>query len=358
MSATSVTHVIICDSLPKTLENKAIHLDPRLISFNDYLRQGKPVQPAQEMDALAYIQARATELGNQTAPSRSQIDKDFAGAQMCQTVTDLIRFKWQVLLDRVQERISESNAPLSGDLGEIEEVIQRKHDFEKLHRTMSVLINSVQKIPGLARPSDAVKDLEKFQATIASWSTQLEKVSQSMLGMLAVSESVKATQQAKRTKNLQLLAFVFIPISTAASIYGINTVEINGAKPRTWTFVVLAISLTVVSALIALVSHTALPREWSFTGAPKTTGDKHVNDAGSSSPLPLSQANMSAPSTLRENAWTPPTWRDSSPTPSASPEILSGRSRLNDFRGEFGFELRRRVSGVASVAASLACTGM
>lgn len=45
---------------------------------------------------------------------------------MCQTVTELIHFKWQVLLDRVQERISESNATLSGDLGEIEEVIQRK----------------------------------------------------------------------------------------------------------------------------------------------------------------------------------------------------------------------------------------
>jgi len=42
---------------------------------------------------------------------------------MCQTVTELIRFKWQVLLDRVQERISESNAPLSGDLAEIEKVI-------------------------------------------------------------------------------------------------------------------------------------------------------------------------------------------------------------------------------------------
>jgi len=87
------------------------------------------------MDSLAYIQARATEPGNnQTAHSRAQIGKDFAGAQMYQTVTELIHFKWQVL------RISESNATLSGDLGEIEEVIRRKHDFERLHRTMSVLI--------------------------------------------------------------------------------------------------------------------------------------------------------------------------------------------------------------------------
>jgi len=119
-----MTHVIICDSLAKTLENKVIPLDPRSISFNDYPRQGKPVQPAQEMDSLAYIQTQATELGNnQTAHSRAQNGKDFAGAQTCQTVTELIRFKWQVLLDRVQERISESNAPLSGDLAEIEEVI-------------------------------------------------------------------------------------------------------------------------------------------------------------------------------------------------------------------------------------------
>lgn len=150
MSTTSVTHVVICDSLAKTLENKVIPFDPRLISLNDHLRQGKPVQPAQEMDVSAYIQARATELGNnQTAPSRSQIGKDFAGAQMCQTVTELIRFKWRVLLDRAQERISESNAALSGDLGEIEEVIQRKHDFD---RTMSVLITPSKRYQGLARP--------------------------------------------------------------------------------------------------------------------------------------------------------------------------------------------------------------
>jgi hypothetical protein len=87
---------------------------------------------------------------------------------MRRTVTELIRFKWQVLLDRVQERTSEPNAQLSGDPGETEEVIQRKHDFEKLHRTMSILITPPK----------------RYQA----WHGH------PILGMLAVSESVKATQ--------------------------------------------------------------------------------------------------------------------------------------------------------------------
>jgi len=180
-------------------------------------------------------------------------------SRVAQAIIRLLRIKWGSFLQNVQEKISESKAPLSGDLGEIEEVLQRKHDFEKLQRVLSTVIVSAEK--AMVGDTDYFEELRAYDRSISSWSAQLERVSGSMLGMLAVSESVKASGQAIRSKNLQILAFAFLPISTISSIYGMNTWEINGSKPRTWQFGAAAGATLLLAVLIAAIYHS-LPRPW------------------------------------------------------------------------------------------------
>ena len=178
------------------------------------------------------------------------------------TVVDYVSSKWQALLYYAQVKISESRAPLTGDIVLIAEVIQRKHDFEKMQRTMMANLGSARLLPGLQPDSKRLEDLHTYQTIIAGWASQLERVASSLQGLLAVSESLKASQQATRTQNLTILAFVFIPVSTVSSIYGMITVEIAQQNPHIWQFGVSA-AVTTLAAIFAAWSYhywMAIPR--------------------------------------------------------------------------------------------------
>jgi len=176
--------------------------------------------------------------------------------EIYQIILQLLCSKWQLMINRVQESISETSVPLTEEIDDIAGVLQRKHDFEKLKRSLSALTASIKAIPGVAHDSGAALRLQSFELKFESWATQLEKVSQSMLGLLAVAESVRATQQAARSKNLQILAFVFLPISTVSSIYGMNTIEILEDRPHNWYFVVGAVVAIAGSAMAAIIYDT------------------------------------------------------------------------------------------------------
>ena len=173
-----------------------------------------------------------------------------------QVITKFLASKWDLTICQAQESISETKAPLTGELDKIEEVLQRKHDFEKLERILSSAIASIKRLPGFETASHEVSSLMSNERSLGQWATQLEKVSQSMLGLLAIAESRKATQQAVRAKNLQLLAYIFLPISTVSSIYGMNTAEILDRRPRNWYFIVGAVAAIASSFLLATFHHS------------------------------------------------------------------------------------------------------
>ena len=177
-----------------------------------------------------------------------------ASNQIARILVAFLSSKWETAISRSQISISESKAPLS--LDEIQEVMQRKHDLEKLDRCISTLVKSVQRIPGLNSAAEEVKSLKSHRNCLKRWADQLEKISQSLLGMLAVEESIKANEQAIRSKNLQLLAYIFIPISTVSSIYGMNTKEISDSPPRNWYFLVGAAVAIIGSARVATLYHS------------------------------------------------------------------------------------------------------
>ena len=169
-------------------------------------------------------------------------------------VVDLVSSKWQTMLCYAQVKTSESKAPLTGDIHLTAEVIQRKHDFEQMQRTMMANLSSARLLPGLKPEIERLRDLHAYQTTIAGWASQLERVASSLQGLLAISESLKASKQASRIQNLTILAFVFIPVSTVSSIYGMNTVEIAQNNSRMWQFGVSA-SITTIVAICAAWSY-------------------------------------------------------------------------------------------------------
>ena len=166
-------------------------------------------------------------------------------------VVESVSSKWQTLLYYAQSKISESKAPSSGDVHLVAEVIQRKHDFEKMQRVMQADTESAAMLLGVGPADEKLVELQSYGTVIGSWATQLEKVAASLLGLLAIQESLKASKQAVRTQNLTILAFIFIPVSTVSSIYGMNTVEIAQHNPHMWQFALTAAVTTIVAILAA-----------------------------------------------------------------------------------------------------------
>lgn len=74
-----------------------------------------------------------------------------------------------------------------------------------------------------------------------------------------LSESRKSIQQADTIKRLTILAFIYIPIQTAAGIFGMNISELRRELPI-WTFVVLAIGLLLATLAAAVLSSKIVRR--------------------------------------------------------------------------------------------------
>ncbi|KAL8774201.1 MAG: hypothetical protein Q9194_004096 [Teloschistes cf. exilis] len=62
------------------------------------------------------------------------------------------------------------------------------------------------------------------------------------LAMTQVEESRKAMQETEVVKRLTALAFIFIPVSTVCSAFGMNVQELSGDLPPIWLFAVVAVA--------------------------------------------------------------------------------------------------------------------
>jgi hypothetical protein len=66
---------------------------------------------------------------------------------------------------------------------------------------------------------------------------------QQRLTELSIQESQRSIREATSVKRLTQLAFVFIPLSFATSIFGMNLNELTGVGPNVWIFVITALVL-------------------------------------------------------------------------------------------------------------------
>ncbi|KAI4249592.1 MAG: hypothetical protein LQ352_005563 [Teloschistes flavicans] len=72
------------------------------------------------------------------------------------------------------------------------------------------------------------------------------------LAMTQVEESRKAMQGTEVVKRLTALAFIFIPVSTVCSAFGMNVQELSGDLPPIWIFAVVAVAVALVTVICSL----------------------------------------------------------------------------------------------------------
>ena len=63
-----------------------------------------------------------------------------------------------------------------------------------------------------------------------------------------------------------ILAFIFIPVNLASSIYGMNVQQINRTGPSIWEFVVTSLILVLIALGGWLVTHIIL-QKWKASTA-------------------------------------------------------------------------------------------
>lgn len=85
-----------------------------------------------------------------------------------------------------------------------------------------------------------------------------QTTSQLLTSAAQAAEAKRGLDQATRIEYLTTLAFLFIPISCVASIYGMNVREILEDNPSVWSFVLTAIGLTIIS--FSLLYQSSLKR--------------------------------------------------------------------------------------------------
>lgn len=66
-----------------------------------------------------------------------------------------------------------------------------------------------------------------------------------------IEESRKAMQQAEVVKRLTALAFIFIPIGTVCSAFGMNVQELSHNLPSIWVFASVAIAVALISVIFS-----------------------------------------------------------------------------------------------------------
>ncbi|KAK7699431.1 hypothetical protein SLS57_012406 [Botryosphaeria dothidea] len=140
----------------------------------------------------------------------------------------------------LKELILSNISVLSDTLSHLESLIKLEtlpgNRFSKLSVSSSALVNQHQSFAALQ--ARLTRNLPIVQHHIDVVLSQQHI----LLAHTQLLESRKGIEQADTVKRLTALAFIFIPISTATSVFGMNIQELN-PNPRIWVFLVTCAGL-------------------------------------------------------------------------------------------------------------------
>ncbi|KAL8905172.1 MAG: hypothetical protein Q9207_002799 [Kuettlingeria erythrocarpa] len=145
--------------------------------------------------------------------------------RMCEKLRQFTEIKLH-LMDRAADNLGFNtlfNATLDAFCAE--HVFQRKYILHQWQRSRQSLQWIQDDIGHLLRSNESGLQIDLMN-------TQIE-------------ESRKAIQQAEVVKRLTALAFVFIPISTVCSAFGMNIEQLSHNLPSVWVFATVALAITV-----------------------------------------------------------------------------------------------------------------
>jgi Mg2+ and Co2+ transporter CorA len=95
--------------------------------------------------------------------------------------------------------------------------------------------------------------LNRLELQAEKQSTRLRETFQTLTTAIAIEDSDFNKKQAQRSTMLTLLAAIYLPLTLATGIFGMNIKEINGGKPRWWVVVAVTAVLFVPSIAFTIL---------------------------------------------------------------------------------------------------------
>ncbi|KAK4445315.1 cora-like Mg2+ transporter protein-domain-containing protein [Podospora aff. communis PSN243] len=124
---------------------------------------------------------------------------------------------------------------------------------ERVLRLIRKNLEEDRQAPQTESESRLDKDLQTLQGELCEVRLRIDYVFQSLMSAMSILESHKAIEQAEGVSKLTYLAFIFIPPSLVATVFGMNVVEFE--DKLTW------IAWLLTTACVMLVTYLALYRK-------------------------------------------------------------------------------------------------
>ncbi len=100
---------------------------------------------------------------------------------------------------------------------------------------------------GMECPSELTAAVDELCASVAAAANKCEWLQQTIRAEMALLESKRGIEEAESVSRLTELAFVFIPITFAASLFSMQLREVVDNPPPAYAFVVAAVAIVAVS---------------------------------------------------------------------------------------------------------------
>ena len=97
----------------------------------------------------------------------------------------------------------------------------------------------------------ALRDFQLLQSEVKDLKVRCQVLLNRLVSTLSLEESRKSIEQSNSTKQLTQLAYVFLPLSLSASVFGMNTRELR--DPRLWMFFATSAVLLLASLIFWFV---------------------------------------------------------------------------------------------------------
>lgn len=101
---------------------------------------------------------------------------------------------------------------------------------------------------------------------------------QLLLGIISIQDAQHSIQQTHQSTILTALATVYLPLSLATSVFGMNLQEMNGSGPKIWIFVIVcAVLLVLTSVIVLFIFKRSIPNVFIRSEKPRNIAAREID---------------------------------------------------------------------------------
>ncbi len=125
-------------------------------------------------------------------------------------------------------------------------------------------------------PRELAFPLAKLRAKINGTADTCKTLQQLLRAEISLLESKRGIEEAESVSRLTELAFVFIPVTFAASLFSMQVQEFAESPPPVYAFIITAVVTVTVSYGLRVVQRSTLMTDWMRTTAYQIRTDKQI----------------------------------------------------------------------------------